>query len=748
MSRRTTRAPAVDEGEPFSIVALALEVLAPSWSRLHSTLLVLVPMMAVLVIWETFRLPEPAIATFLLLLIARGDAMSTISSSFLVATTVSLGALLAVTVLACSLSQPALRIPLMALMTFATMLLVRGTTLGPIAFLAGFFAIFGSTEADNLAGLAATPADITNTEGFGRPAIDYFPPEEALLHALLWLGVIAAVPAMLLAAANRVAGANPLRLMLAQFRTRTDAVTAFCHREPGASDRLRGPAREGLAPLLALMGAAERAHGTASLHEAHLRIAGGLNRLVLLLVAWDMARPPDGTDREASFLRPVGDFATALAGHLHPRRNGDAPLPPPPPDGAEDALAGALPSLAAEIRIVLDLLRAAETTRQRDLVASAAAPPPPKPFWQPGAFAAPNIQNALKVTLTVMGAYLIESGLDWQDLSSCIITCLFVALGTIGETVHKMTLRIVGCLFGAALGLGSILWLMPVMTGLGQLVVLFGAVAFISIWIAVGSPRIAYAGWQTLLAFGLTTLQGYGPTLDMEAARDRVIGILLGNLVITLVFLFVWPARIGDAVRRDMASAFETLGKLLALEGDAAGADGRRAAEARLRDGFMAAVTRVGVIMPDDRFEPPHGSGDGAGRVGRGALGRLSRLIAPVSVIATDGVEPLQRDAIPQGVRDEVRAYHRAMQDWFGQAARWIRSGERQDQLRAALPLPPIVGDLSSALPAALAGRIRGRAALYALLTRQATEFLDDALPPDTRPIAAGAERSSSIAVG
>ncbi len=745
--RTATRAPVIDEGETWSIVAVALEVLAPSWSRLHATLLVLVPMMAVLAIWETFRLPEPAIATFLLLLIARGDSMSTISSSFLVAATVSLGALLAVTVTACSLSQPALRIPLMALMTFVTMLLVRGTRLGPIAFLAGFFAIFGSTDADDLVGLAATPADVTNTEGFGRPEIDYFPPEEALLHALLWLGVIAAVPAMLLAAANRVAGADPLRLMLERLRARTEVVTAFCHGEPGASDRLRGLAREGLAPLLALMGAAERAHGTESLHDAHLRIAGGLNRLDLLLVAWDMARPGDRNENEAPFLRPVGEFVTALASHLHPRRNIDTPLPSLPPDGAEDALAGALPSLAAEIRVVLDLLRGAETTRQRALVA-APPPPPHKPFWQPGAFAAPNIQNALKVTLTVMGAYLIESGLDWQDLSSCIITCLFVALGTIGETVHKMTLRIAGCLFGAALGLGSILWLMPDMTGFGQLAALFGAVAFISIWIAVGSPRIAYAGWQTLLAFGLTTLQGYGPTLDMEAARDRVIGILLGNLVITLVFLFVWPARIGDAVRRDMASAFETLGKLLALEGDAAGPDGRRAAEARLRDGFMAAVTRVGVLIPDDRFEPLHASGDGTGRLGRGALGRLSRLIAPVSVIATDGVEPLQRDAIPQGVRDEVRAYHHAMQDWFGQAASWILSGERQDELRAALPRPPAVGDLPSALPAALAERICGRAALYALVTRQVTEFLDDALPPNAHPMQAGAQRSPSIAVG
>ena len=745
MSAAATRPPVVDEGEPASVVAVVLEALAPSWHRLHATLLVLVPMLLVLAIWETFRLPQPAIATFLLLLIARGDAVSTIGSSVLVTATVSIGALLAVAVLACSLSQPALRIPLMALLTFTTMLLVRGTTLGPVAFLAGFFAIFGSTEADNLAVLAASPADVTNTEAFGRPSIAYFPPEEALLHALLWLGVVAAVPAMLLAVANRLAGPNPLRLMLARFRTRTDAVVAFCNGEPGASDRLHGLAREGLAPMLELMHAAERAHGTAPLHDAHVRIAGALNRMVLLLVAWDMA----GTDAgQAAFLRPVGAFATAFAAHLHPRREADAALPAPPPDGAEDALAGALPSLGTEIRVVLDQLRAAETQRLDALRIPAPATLQHRTFWQPGAFAAPNIEHALKVTLTVMTAYLIESGLGWQDLSSCIITCLFVALGTIGETVHKMTLRIAGCLFGAALGIGSILWLMPLMTGLLQLEALFGAVAFTSIWTALGSQRIAYAGWQILLAFGLTTLQGYGPTLDMQAARDRVIGILLGNLVITLVFLFVWPTRIADAVRRDMASALTTLGRLLAFEGNTTDPDGRRPAEQRLRDAFMASVTHVGSVVPDDRFEPNHAPFGQTGRLGRGALANLSRLIVPVSAIATDGIEPSRRESIPPDVRDEVRAFHQAMQDWLDQAATWVRTGENQERLRATLPRAPLIDDPPAAVPPAIARRVRGRFALYALLLRQIGAFLDDALPPEPTQAPTEDGRSATLVTG
>ncbi len=745
---RTFHPPVVDEGEPGGIVATVLDALAPSGERLRSTLLVLLSMLAVLAIWETFRLPEPAVATFLLLMIARGDALSTIGSSVRVSVTVSLGALIAVVVLSLSLSQPALRIPLMALMTFVTMLLVRGTTLGPVAFLVGFFAIFGTTEADNLQVLAMSTGDVSNSEGFGRPQIDYFPPEEALLHALLWLGVVAAVPALLLAVAERIGGADSRRLLLARFRGRTDAVAAFCLGERGAGARLRALAREGVTPLLDLMAAAEHAHGTGSLHDAHLRLARGLNRLVVLLIAWDMLQPGAPDTGNSSCLAPVAEFATTLASRMQPRPDA-GPMPSPPPVAGTGAPDGTTASLAAEIDVVLDQLRSAEAERSRLLRPDAPSPPAPRrPFWLPNAFGAANVQFALKVTLVVMVAYLIESALAWQAISTCIVTCLFVALGTIGETVHKMTLRITGCLLGAALGIGSILLLMPSMTGFGQVAALFGAVAFASIWIAFGSPRIAYAGWQMLLAFSLTTLQGYGPTLDMEAARDRVLGILLGNLVITVVFVFVWPVRVGDAVRRDMAGAFDVLGRLMALEGDAAGPDARRASESRLRDQFAAAVARIGAVIPNDRFEP-RTPGAGTGRIGRDALSRLAPLIAPISVIATDGVEPTQRDAIPQPLRDEVRAFHRAMQDWFEQAAAWVRSGERPDRLRATLPRPPAAGALPATMPAALARRIRGRMALYGLVVRQVTDFLDNALPPDASPAPVrGAGRSAPLAAG
>ena len=75
---------------------------------------------------------------------------------------------------------------------------------------------------------------------------------------------------------------------------------------------------------------------------------------------------------------------------------------------------------------------------------------------------------ALKVTLAVMICYFAMNLADWPGIHTCVITCFFVALGTVGETIHKATLRFIGCLVGAGLGLGAILLLMPLMTDLGR----------------------------------------------------------------------------------------------------------------------------------------------------------------------------------------------------------------------------------------------------------------------------------------
>jgi multidrug resistance protein MdtO len=94
---------------------------------------------------------------------------------------------------------------------------------------------------------------------------------------------------------------------------------------------------------------------------------------------------------------------------------------------------------------------------------------------------------------------------------------------------------------------------MPWLTSIGSLVTVVFAAAFVSAWIAGGSPRISYFGFQLAFAFFLSVIQGPSPAFDMTVVRDRVIGILIGDFVSFVVFTTIWPVsivgRIDPAIR-------------------------------------------------------------------------------------------------------------------------------------------------------------------------------------------------------
>jgi len=82
---------------------------------------------------------------------------------------------------------------------------------------------------------------------------------------------------------------------------------------------------------------------------------------------------------------------------------------------------------------------------------------------------------ALKATIAVMASYFIYTMLDWPGIRTAVVTCFFVALGSLGETMHKLTLRIGGALIGGAAALLSIVYVLPQMTDIGQLALLIAA---------------------------------------------------------------------------------------------------------------------------------------------------------------------------------------------------------------------------------------------------------------------------------
>jgi len=176
-------------------------------------------------------------------------------------------------------------------------------------------------------------------------------------------------------------------------------------------------------------------------------------------------------------------------------------------------------------------------------------------FFKPDAFTNPNYSRfALKTTAAAILAYIIYTSIQWDGIHTAMITCYVAALGTTGETVHKLVLRITGCLIGAALGMASLAFLMPHMTSITQLVALVFLGILLSAWVSSGSERISYAGIQVGLAFLMTVLQGFGPDVQMSVATDRIYGILLGNALLFIAFTQIWPVTV-------VSSAQDKLGK-------------------------------------------------------------------------------------------------------------------------------------------------------------------------------------------
>src|SRR5262249_51446586 len=103
----------------------------------------------------------------------------------------------------------------------------------------------------------------------------------------------------------------------------------------------------------------------------------------------------------------------------------------------------------------------------------------------------------------------------------------------------------------------------PAFETVGGLAVLVAAVTLLAAWVGTASKRIAYAGWQIAIAFYLTVLQGFSRTSKLYVGRDRVIGILIGNILMSVVFTSLWPVRAAPARRRALSRAVEALAAML-----------------------------------------------------------------------------------------------------------------------------------------------------------------------------------------
>src|SRR5437762_7234074 len=214
---------------------------------------------------------------------------------------------------------------------------------------------------------------------------------------------------------------------------------------------------------------------------------------------------------------------------------------------------------AITLTVVLNLLFLPDTPKT-------AARRKPKSLFVPDAFTNPaHVHFALKVTFAAMFCYVVYEAIDWSGIHTAFITCTFIALESTGATFHKGVLRIVGCLIGGALALFAIVFLMPHMDTIASLVVVVACASAIAGWVATGTELISYAGLQIAFAFFYSVFQGYAPDTDLDNVRNRVVGILFGLIVTSLVFQYIWPERTIDRLRSALRQVLLQLAKLLVI---------------------------------------------------------------------------------------------------------------------------------------------------------------------------------------
>ena len=644
-----------------------VEDLRPQPGRWADTLRLVVLVLATVAIGETFRMPEVAVSAYIVLFVSRNERSSTVMTALVAGVAVILAVFVTIAVFMATLSEPALRVPAIAIATFAALFLSRVSPLGPAAFAAGFIVAYGLTIGDLVPALSLQASGIADVTGPGLPEVLSIPPEEALLQSLLWLAPAVALPIALVVAANLLTGRRPVLLLRAGLADRLAACAAVCAGAPGAARTLAASARAGSARLAKL----QHDTGASTTPPDFATLVAETERLALALLAWPMI----ATDAErlpilarwAEPLRAAGDsLRTQSAMVIDPPFPADA-------SGAARPLAEEIARSSAAIFRALNHPAAVQPKAAavaRRLISAEAVRDPE------------TIRFALKVTLAVMLSYASESLLAWPAIHTCVVTCFFVSLGTIGESVHKAALRVAGALIGGALGILSILLLMPLMTDLGDLLLCLAAVTLLAGWVATGSERISYAGWQIGIAYYLTVLQGYGPTLDMQTARDRVIGIVLGNLIVLVVFTTIWPVSVLQALRRQTATAIGTLGALMRLEERAPAL--RAPARLPLQMRFAAATEAARSLMAHASYERVVPGREAGGQIDAGTLAQLDLLMLVVRVIQTP-----QSSTPPAEVMEDILAYHSQIAGWFETCAAWVESGNGGGGPSAAIPAPP-----------------------------------------------------------
>ncbi len=710
------------------MLALLRHELRPTPGRLGNTLRLTLFGLATITIGEMFRLPDILLFAYTGFIVFSTDAGSTTTTSLAGAAAVVASTGLIILVFMVSLSQPALRLPLMALLTFVTGFVTKSAKLGHALQIFGMWTVYNIPSGDLLLQGALEQTYVSgNTTENTLPNILFMSPEESLLQSVLWNTFELVVAVVLLYLYNQALGRDPAQVLRSDLADRLDAAARVCDGDRDAVPKLAKLARQGTAKPLKLQGAAKMWHRGSPRHEDAEKLIGEVDRLGLLILAWHRV----ATDSPGATLAHAARTCRAAGRAL--RKN--TPFQEQPGDATPGSGSGdskpppAVLPLAAELADVLREIRRILSNEPAGKQSKPKAGKGSSGFFLADAWTNPYyVQFGLKLTLCAMFCYGVERLTNWSGIATCLITVFVVSFESTGETIHKALLRIAGCLIGAMLGIGTILLLMPFMTTLADLLLVMAGPLLLAAWIKNGSERTNYAGQQIAIAYFACVLSGYGPTTSMEAGRDRIIGILLGDVTVYVVFTTIWPVSIVSGVRKNLGQALKSLADLL-VSTRPSDTQEHAPDPGKLRQGFDKAIAGTQASLVNDRYETTRIRPDRRDRdrehrlIDAGSVASVQALVLPVSMIVALQQQPGGTEAsMPKAAQVATADYQGAMADWFRGCARWMQDGTGGGALLATLPRPP---DLAHAGPEGNAeAHLAACAAWYGLLHDDATTMI------------------------
>ncbi len=556
-------APNADEPPRGIWQALPALVLAPSPARIEFAFRLALICALTALISEIYQTPSPALTIYLAFFLNKPDRTTSLILSLAMTLIISLMIGLLILLAKAVLDVPGWRVATMAAISFAFLFLGSASKLRPLA----------STLALILA--------------YGLDLLGSAPQGELATRALLYVCLFVGMPAGVSLVVNLLIAPAPRRLAEQALAQRLRAAAAMMRGNAGAGveQTFAGYLRTGTAePLgrihLAGVEKASPAQDIVALTQA----ARSTTTLLFLVdtIVHDRAVPEPWRQRVATVLE---EMASAF-------EVGGYPVGIVIPAAADPA-----PGSPLAAALMADLEAALRTFTTPPETPAAPAAKEPGGFFLPDAFTNPaHVRYALKTTAAAMTCYILYSLLDWPGIHTCLITCYIVSLGTTAETVEKLGLRILGCLIGAAVGIGTLVFVMPSLESIGALVAIVFIGSLAAAWIAAGSPRISYAGFQIAFAFLLCVVQGAGPGFDMTIARDRVIGILFGNLVVFVISTSLWPVSVSGRIDPAIAALLRRLGTTARA--------GFPIARRDLVPATQAAIGAVQVDLDLARYEP------------------------------------------------------------------------------------------------------------------------------------------------